>query len=375
MKILQISKYYFPYLGGVENICKFIVDGMKHHLMRVVCFDEGTKNIKDIVNEVDVVRIGTLFTLARQAFSFSYFRILKRQIKYFSPDIVHFHWANPYPAFVLLCVLPKHVKLVVHWHMDIVKQAKLYPLVKPIETRLLKRADMVVVTSPQYKEGSIPLQPFKDKVRIVPNAIDEKMFEKHQNDAEKIEVIKQKYGNKKLIFFIGRHIQYKGLPYLIDAEKYIKSDCEIVIAGSGPLTNQLKKQCSSNRVHFVGRLTDEELRLYHYAADIFAFPSISKNEAFGVALAEGMYCGTPAVTFTIPGSGVNWVNLNNETGIEVPNGDVKAYANAIDTLLTDDQLRLKYAEAAHQRVCNNFLMKHMTSAMDLVYEEVMGVKS
>ena len=41
-----------------------------------------------------------------------------------------------------------------------------------------------------------------------------------------------------------------------------------------------------------------------------------------------MYCGTPAVTFTIPGSGVNWVSLNGETGIEVPNGDDKAFAGS-----------------------------------------------
>ena len=86
-------------------------------------------------------------------------------------------------------------------------------------------------------------------------------------------------------------------------------------------------------MHFVGRLSDEDLKLYHYAAFVFAFPSITKNEAFGVALAEAMYCGTPAVTFTIPGSGVNWVPPNGETGIEVPNGDDKAYAKAIDTLL------------------------------------------
>lgn len=50
---------------------------------------------------------------------------------------------------------------------------------------------------------------------------------------------------------------------------------------------------------------------------MFAFPSVTKNEAFGVALAEAMYCYTPAVTFTIEGSGVNWVNLNGITGIEV----------------------------------------------------------
>lgn len=43
-----------------------------------------------------------------------------------------------------------------------------------------------------------------------------------------------------------------------------------------------------------------------------------------MALAEAMYCGNPAVIFTIHGSGINLVSLNGETGIEMPDGDDKA---------------------------------------------------
>lgn len=55
-----------------------------------------------------------------------------------------------------------------------------------------------------------------------------------------------------------------------------------------------------------------------------------------------MHCGTPAVTFIISGCGVNRMSLNGETCIEVPNGDDKAYAETIDTLLGDDELREMY---------------------------------
>lgn len=183
-----------------------------------------------------------------------------------------------------------------------------------------------------------------------------------------VESIREKYKGKKIVFFVGRHIEYKGLPFLLEAEKYVKSDCVFVIAGSGPLTEQLKAACHSDRVYFVGRLSDEELVWYQSAASVFAFPSITKNEAFGVALAEAMYCYTPAVTFTIPGSGVNWVNVNGVTGIEVANRDVKAYAEAIDKLLTDEALRSKYAEAAHQRVADNFTIPKMMEKMNECYE-------
>lgn len=183
-------------------------------------------------------------------------------------------------------------------------------------------------------------------------------------------MLKAKYGNKPIVFFVGRHIQYKGLPHLINAERFVKSDCVFVIAGKGPLTEELKAQCHSDRVHFVGRLSDEELKLYHYAASVFAFPSITKNEAFGVALAEAMYCGTPAVTFTIPGRGVNWVSLNGETGIEVPNGDDEAYAKAIDSFLGDKELSKRYAENGMKRVRNLFTIPKMISEMEKCYDEL-----
>lgn len=372
MRILHISKYYSPYLGGVENICKYLVEGAVRHETAVVCFNDKCKDVIEEVNGHRVYRVATWVNVARQALSLSYFWVLKKAIKEFKPDVIQFHWANPFPAWVLLCVIPKNVKLIIHWHMDIIKQKHIYPFIKPVETALLKRADMVCVTSPQYRDGSLPLQPFKDKVRIVQNAMDEDNFILRDGDVGKIDAIKAKYGNKPIVFFIGRHIQYKGLPHLIEAEKYVKSDCVFVIAGSGPLTDELKAQCKSSRVHFIGRLSDEDLKLYHYAASVFAFPSVTKNEAFGVALAEAMYCGTPAVTFTISGSGVNWVSLNGETGLEVPNGDDKAYAEAIDKLIGDKELSKRYAENGKKRVRDNFTIPKMVEKMEKCYRELQG---
>ena len=370
MNILHISKYYYPYMGGVENICRYLVEGMPQYQTAVLCFNARCKDVIEEVNGIKIYRVATWINIARQALSLSYFTMMRKAIREFRPDIIHFHWANPYPAAVLLFMFPKNVKLVVHWHMDIIKQTKIYPLIKPIETALLKRADLVLVTSSQYKNTSNPLQIFKDKVKILPNAINEKNFILQQGDEVEIENIKKKYSNKKIVFFVGRHIQYKGLPYLLEAEKFIKSDCEIIIAGDGPLTGKLKSACHSSRVHFIGRLDDNELRWYHYAASIFAFPSITKNEAFGIALAEAMYCGTPAVTFTIPGSGVNWVSLNNITGLEVSNKNCKAYAGAIDKLLIDDRLREQFARKSIERVKEHFTIPIMIHLLDSYYKNM-----
>ena len=103
-------------------------------------------------------------------------------------------------------------------------------------------------------------------------------------------------------------------------------------------------------MHFLGRVSDLDLKAYLCACDIFCFPSVTKNEAFGIALAEAMSFAKPAVTFTIEGSGVNYVSLDKVTGIECPNGDVEAYAAAIRTLAEDEELRRRCGIAARERV-------------------------
>lgn len=375
MRILHISKYYFPYLGGVEGICKYLVERMPKHITSVVCFNNQRENAVDEINGHRIYRIATFVNIARQALSLSYKNGLRWAILTEKQDVIQFHWANPFPAILLRLVMPKDVKLVLHWHMDIIRQWYLYWAVRPWEKWIIKRADCIVVTSPQYRDGSKPLQKVKEKIRIVPNAIDEKLFELRIGDKERIQEIRALYNGKPIVFFMGRHTKYKGLPHLIEAERYMKSDCVIVIGGKGPLTKGLKalaKKRNSARIHFVGRLSEDDLRCYLYAASVFAFPSVTKNEAFGVALAEAMYCYTPAVTFTIEGSGVNWVNLNGITGIEVSQkGNLnQVYAEALDKLVRDTSLQKEYSRAAHKRVAENFLIGHMVDAMEKVYQEL-----
>ena len=107
------------------------------------------------------------------------------------------------------------------------------------------------------------------------------------------------------------------------------------------------------------------------ACDIFCFPSITKNEAFGLALAEGMYCGKPAVTYTIEGSGVNYVSLDGVTGIECANRDSRAYAEAIRTLGENPELRIRYGNAAKRRVEENFLYKQFSEHICGLFEKLM----
>jgi rhamnosyl/mannosyltransferase len=352
--ILQIAKYYYPVEGGIETVTKYLGEGLTTFEQVVVCFSQDGITRLDMVNGVKVYRIASSMNIASQDIAFSYYHYLKKIIYEEQPDIILLHCPNPFLYPITAKLTPKDVKLVLLWHSDILGKGILYKLVKQFEKMILRKADLILATSPNYIHPSSPIYQYRDKTEVVANGIIKNDFVWRTGDETTIEEIRRKYHHKKIVFFVGRHAAYKGINYLIEAEKYIQSDCIILIGGRGPETERLKAMTNSDRIKFIGRVPNEYLRCYYYASDIFAFTSCTKQEAFGIALAEAMYCGSVPVTFTIEGSGVNWVSVGGETGIEVPLGDVKAYAEAIDRLLTDKDLYMKYATAGKERIVRMF---------------------
>lgn len=372
-KILQISNYYYPHVGGIESTCQYLSEGLiDEYEVRVVCFSEDKRNKKEIVNGVNVFKAGVFSTIARQGLSMSYYKILKEQMLW-EPDIVHFHYPNPFVTAILMTMLPQKCKLYVHWHLDITKQKKIYPFIKPLETKLLRRADMIVTTSPIYRDSSKPLNPFIHKTEILPSGINLSDYNLDDDDLQRISEIKYNARGKKIVLYVGRHVPHKGVGVLIDAESLINNNCVIYIVGSGPITEEVKEKCRSKRVFFLGRLPDLELKRYYYAADIFAFPSYTKAEAFGLTLVEAMYCGAVPVTFNIPGSGVNWVSLKDVTGLEVPNLDIQSFANAINSLSENDELRCKLSYNAKQRVIENFSVEKEVELLKDQYKKILEI--
>ena len=367
-KILHIPNYYPPHIGGIEDVCHSIVTALPEFEHQVICFHDQKQTVKESIEGVQVIRCGVWEKLFSQSVSFAFYKELKQVFKTFAPDIVHFHTPNPLSSVYLLLLLPKKTELIVHWHSDIIEQNFLYLFYRPVEKRLLKRADKIVATAPTYVPGSKPLQSWPDKITIIPNTVNESKLRKQEGDEKVIAEIKQLYEQKKIIFTFGRHVPYKGIKYLIEAVPYVSNEAVIVIAGKGPLTDSLKESAKKfPNVYFIGRLEENSLRQYLYAADIFAFPSITKNEAFGIALAEAMYCGLPAVTFTIPNSGVNWLCTNKEAGLESENGNIQAFADAINKLIKDNILRRQLGINARKRIKAFFVSKSIKNDLLNLY--------
>ncbi len=368
--ILQIAKYYYPVEGGIETVTKYMGEGLSALENVVVCFSQDGITRVDMVNGVKVYRIASSLNVASQDIAFSYYYYLKKIIYEEQPDIILLHCPNPFLYPITAKLKPKNAKLVLLWHSDILGKGILYKMVKMFEKVILKKADLILATSPNYIHPSSPIYKYRDKAKVVPNGIIRKDFLWRPGDEKIIEEIRHKYHNKKIVFFVGRHAPYKGINYLIEAEKYIQSDCIILIGGRGPETERLKAMTNSDRIKFIGRIPNEYLRCYYYASDIFGFTSCTKQEAFGIALAEAMYCGSVPVTFTIEGSGVNWVSIKNETGLEVPLGDVKAYAAAVDKLLSDRDLYMKYATAGKERIIQMFTSERSNVQAEKILTEL-----
>lgn len=357
-KILHISKYYYPFFGGTEQIARDVVLALKgEYEQKVIAFNDGKDDRTDTVDGIEVIKCGCFAKIAAQSLSTSYGKHLHQVMKDFQPDIVVFHYPNPFVVALLLRELKTtKAKLVVYWHLDIIRQKYLRVLFASQNRRLLECAVKVIATSPNYIEGSQWLQSVKEKCVVVPNCINVERMSVTDDIQKRAEEIRTKNSGKTICVAVGRHTEYKGFTYLIQASKLLDGRFLIYITGTGELTEKLHEEANDDKkVVFTGRIDDMELKALILASDIFCFPSITKNEAFGLALAEGMYYGKPAVTFTIPGSGVNYVSINGETGIEVENRNVKKYAEAMKKLADDAELREKYGDAGRKRVEENFL--------------------
>lgn len=383
-RVLQISNYMYPHIGGIEQVARDIADSLRDDAEieeKIICFNEDAEDgeyvcsrgetVRDTLDGIEVIRCGCFTKIASQSLSFSYPGELKKVLNTFRPDIVILHYPNPFVSAFLLRMLPETTRFILYWHLDIIKQKFLGKLFKPQTMALLKRADTVVATSPNYIEGSPYLSSFRDKCIVIPNAIRPERLKMTDTIKAKAAKIREENSGKTICFAVGRHVPYKGMIYLVRASKLLPDNIRVYIGGKGPLTQSLKEECGNDsKVVFLGRVSDEDLTAYYSECDIFCFPSITKNEAFGIALAEAMYFGHPAVTFTIPGSGVNYVSLDNVTGIECPNSDEKAYAEAIEKLAEDGKTREEYGKKARERVMANFLYESFRKAiLSLVGEE------
>ena len=374
MRILQLGKFY-PIRGGVEKVMWILMRGLSDQgvdcdmLCARLRGDKADPADQPFQDGMDfrfnshgtVYCVNALTKKAATMISPAMVRWLKKHHRDY--DIIHVHHPDPMAALALRLSGYKG-KVVLHWHSDIVSQKSLLRLYRPLQDWILKRADVIVGTTPSYIKASPYLGGVQDKCTYVPIGIEPIHFSK-----EGAEAIRQRFPGKTILLSIGRLVPYKGFSVLIRAMKFLPEKYHLIIGGKGPLQKELEEMIEveglGGRVTLEGYLPDDKLPDYYGACNIFVLSSIMKTEAFGIVQIEAMSCGKPVVATIIPGSGVSWVNEDGISGRNVTVGDSKAMAAAIENV---DERYNVFSHGAKMRFDSMFTEDGMIKSILRIYE-------
>ncbi len=288
-------------------------------------------------------------------------------------DIAHLQFPADPMAHLAYSLLPRTVKRVISWHSDVVRQRGLLKLYRPFLNRLLRGADAIIAATPAHVSSSQQLDVVRQSARFryVPYGLDLTRFADRPALASDI---RRRFGDRFLVFALGRHVYYKGFEFLIRAMADVPGAL-LALGGEGPLTRDLHRVAAdlriTERVVFAGRIPDADLPAWYHACDVFCLPSVERAEAFGIAQVEAMACGKPVVCCRLD-NGVNWVNRDGETGLAVPPAHPGALAGALTRLQTDVALRERLGEGARHRAYAEFTSAAVAKGTLAVYREVLS---
>jgi rhamnosyl/mannosyltransferase len=367
MRVLQFGKFYPPAIGGVERVMFDITEGLNERGIRcdVLCSNRENKYVEETVGKYRVTRTRSYGTYAATSISPQMaFKLKERQGDY---DIIHVHVPDPTATLALFMARPRS-RVILHWHNDIVRQRFLLKLFLPFQTWLTRRADAIITTSPNYIVGSPFLARHRDKCHVAPIGVDKSSFFVSDQTASEI---RKRYGDRRIVFTVGRLSQYKGYQYLVRAARLLSDQYVVLIGGTGPmeadLAVQIQREGLGDKVFLLGRIDHEDLGSYYEACDLFCLSSISRNEGFGIVQLEAMLFKKPVVSTNIKGSGVTWANLNGKTGLVVEPKDPTALAKAIERICSDRDLYNRFAREGFDRTTREFSKEKMLSAVIDVY--------
>lgn len=374
MKVLQLGKYYYPYVGGIESHLQQLCGELNSKVdIDVVVSSDDPRDSDEEIDGVRVHRCGEIVKVASTSICPSMVRALSER----DYDIVHVHFPNPMGVMSYLAAKkPRDHRIVVTYHSDVVKQRRLLVAYQPFMNLVLAHASSIICSSPNLAASSEQIAPYRNRVDVVPFGVDLERFRATPEVLAKAAEIRREIDGP-LLLGIGRLVYYKGFEHAVRALREIPR-AHLVVVGDGPLRFELESVARSigvgERVHFVGQQDDEELHAYYRACDVFVFPSIARSEAFGIVQLEAMACGKPVVNTSLD-SGVPFVSRHEESGLTVRPGDPYALASAIRKLLADDEWRRMLGEQGRRRVETDFTKEKMAASVLEIYERALGKDS
>lgn len=366
MRVLHFYKTSFPdTMGGVEQLIHQIARGAKKLGVETKILSLTADRVAPAI-EVDgywVHRAHLTAQVASTGFSLSAFSLFSQMAA--QADVVHYHF--PWPFMDLVHFYANVNKpTVVTYHSDIIRQKHLLRIYRPLMRRFLGSVDRIVATSPSYFATSDVLARFADKVDVIPIGLDKASYPEPL--PERLDYWRGRLG-PKFFLFVGVIRYYKGLHILLDAAQGL--DYPIVIAGAGPVEEELKTQAARaglTNIHFLGHVPDQDKVALLKLSYGVVLPSHLRSEAFGISLLEGAMYGKPMISSEI-GTGTTFINIGGETGLVVPPSDPVALRRAMTYLWERPELAAQMGQLAEQRYQDLFTADKMVrSYVDLYHE-------
>lgn len=388
MKILQLCSRFPPAPGGTETYVlelsrEFIRRG---HQVTVLTSDMycDTPMIKH--KHFSKVFDGTVkrfpaFTISGEA-DFPVYPGIGFQALREEADVIHTHSYGCYNSLPLPVVgKMRGIKTVFtpHFHPDYSDWGgKRRFLLRKVYDRTVGRFsvnsidDLVLLTEFERRlmmEGGI-LSP-ETRVHIVESGVDLERFNPNHNPEPFLNRFGIK-GNERIVLYVGRVAQKKGLETIIAAAPFVNEqfpDTRFVIVGEDMglgkwVRREIEEKGLSRTFLLTGYLEQEELLVSAYnSCNVLVLPS--EYEAFGLVLVEAMACKRPCVATTV--GGIPNVVKDRETGLLVPPRDPEALAQAICTILSDPGLAAEMGELGRRRVEDRYSWSKVAESMLKIY--------
>ena len=175
-----------------------------------------------------------------------------------------------------------------------------------------------------------------------------------------------------VIGYVGRLTRDKGLPELLRAFQRVKEsypNALLMLVGGyeegDQVPDETREAIESDpqviRIDFT-----PDIAPYYLAMDIFVLPT--RREGFPNTVLEAQAAGKPVITTEATGAADSV--LNNITGLLVPVGDVAELARALEQLLADPSLGVRFGKAGQERVSREFVQERIWSALADEYESM-----
>ena len=232
-----------------------------------------------------------------------------------------------------------------------------------IEKQCLETADLIVATSPQEKEDMRSLVSEAGNIAVTPCGTDIKNFGSYSRSQARNHLKIEPDAN--VILYVGRFDRRKGIETLVRAigcnRVKQRPNLELIIVGGstpgkkdGKERDRIEgivKELGIDKITtFAGRIEHRDLAYYYAAANVCVVPS--HYEPFGLVAIESMASGTPVIASEV--GGLKFTVVNEFTGLLVPPQDEKAFAEAIDRVLSYPAWTRQLEKEARKRVASMF---------------------